>query len=55
MEVKIRGYAAVEMVNSQWRYGTGIHRTVFAEHFAKQVGRSGETFIWTESGWLQIV
>lgn len=54
-EIKIRGFAFEEMVNDQWQYGTGIHRTVFAEHFAKEVGQSGETFIWTESGWVQIV
>ncbi len=53
-EIKVRGYAVDEMVGSQWVYGTGVHRTVFTEEFAKECGQSGETFIWTESGWVLV-
>ena len=53
-ELKVRGYAVEEMVGSQWLYGTGAHRTVFAEEFAKECGQSGEAFIWTESGWVLV-
>lgn len=28
-EIKVRGYAVEKMVGSQWRYGTGIRKTVF--------------------------
>ena len=53
-EIKVRGYAVEEMVNSQWVYGTGVHTTKFTKEFAEEVGKPGETFIFTESGWIEV-
>jgi len=54
-EIKIRGYAIEEMVNSQWIYGTGVHTTLFTKEFAEETGKSGETFVFTESGgWIEV-
>lgn len=54
-EIKIRGYAVEEMVNSQWIYGTGVHTTEFTKEFAEEAGKSGETFVFTENGgWIEV-
>lgn len=54
-EIKVRGYAVEEMVNSQWVYGTGVHTTKFTKEFAEEAGKSGETFVFTESGgWIEV-
>lgn len=53
-EVKFRGYAVDEMVNSQWVFGTGIHKTVFTEEFAAETGVKEESFVFTESGWVHV-
>lgn len=53
-EIKLRGYAVEEMVGSQWIYGTGVHTTKFTKEYAEEVGKHGETFIFTESGWIEV-
>lgn len=53
-EIKIRGYAVDELVGSQWIYGTGVHTTKFTKEFSEEVGKVGETFIFTESGWIEV-
>lgn len=53
-EIKLRGYAIEELVGDQWVYGTGVHTTEFTKEFAEEVGKSGETFIFTESGWIEV-
>lgn len=49
-EIKFRGYAVEEMVNSQWIEGFGVSQLKFAEHYAKEVGRDSDWWIYTESG-----
>lgn len=49
-EIKFRGYATEEMVYSQWIHGFGISELKFAEHYAKEVGRSSDWWIYTEGG-----
>lgn len=54
-EIKIRGYAVEEMVNSQWISGTGVHTTKFTKEFSEEVGKTGETFVFCESGgWVEV-
>ncbi|MEK5331996.1 YopX family protein [Lysinibacillus sp. FSL W8-0992] len=53
-EIKLRGFAVEEMVGSQWIYGTGVHTTKFTKEYAEEVGKPGETFIFTESGWIEV-
>lgn len=53
-EIKFRGYAVEEMEDGQWQYGTGITHMEFAEDYAAEVGRKGNWFLWTESGWVQV-
>lgn len=53
-EIKVRGYAVEELVGDQWVYGTGFHTTEFTKEFAEEVGKPGETFIFTESGWIEV-
>ncbi|MFJ7736420.1 YopX family protein [Lysinibacillus sp. NPDC097287] len=53
-EIEIRGYAVEELVGDQWVYGTGVHTTKFTKEFAEEVGKPGETFIFTESGWIEV-
>lgn len=49
-EIKVRGYAVEEMVGSQWIHGFGVFEIKFAEHYSKEVGRSSDWCIYTESG-----
>lgn len=49
-EIKFRGYATEEMVYSQWIHGFGVSELKFAEHYAKEVGRSSDWWIYTEGG-----
>ncbi|MEK3975541.1 YopX family protein [Psychrobacillus sp. FSL K6-1267] len=54
-EIKIRGYSTEKLcTDSQWVEGTGVHTTIFTNEFAKEVGKAGETFIFTESGWFEV-
>lgn len=53
-EVKFRGYATEEMIDSQWVYGTGIHKTVFTDEYAERTGIKEEWFIFTDNGWIQV-
>ena len=53
-EIKFRGYAVEEMVDDQWQYGTGVTHMEFAEDYAAEVGRKGNWFLWTDSGWVQV-
>ncbi|MGM0973380.1 MAG: YopX family protein [Bacillota bacterium] len=49
-EIKFRGYALEKMVKSQWLEGFGISELQFAEHYAKEIGRSSDWWLYTESG-----
>ncbi|MES1047215.1 hypothetical protein FOA22_22435 [Heyndrickxia oleronia] len=49
-EIKFRGYAVEKMVNSQWLVGFGVSELKFAEHYAKEVGRDSDWWIYTYSG-----
>lgn len=49
-EIKFRGYAVEEMVYDQWMYGFGVCPLEFAEHYAKEIGRKRDWFLYTESG-----
>lgn len=53
-EIKVRGYAAEEMVNDQWLYGTGVYKIVFTDEYALKTGVKEEWFIFTEYGWVQV-
>lgn len=53
-EIKVRGYAVDEMVNSQWMFGTGIHKTVFTDEYAAKTGVKEEWFVFTNSGWVHV-
>lgn len=53
-DIKFRGYAAEEMVGSQWMHGTGIHVTEFTDEYAKETGKKEEHFVWTSSGWVEV-
>src|SRR5690625_4883995 len=53
-EIKVRGYAVEEMIESQWKYGTGIYKVEFADEYAKEIGKKYEFFIFTESGWVEV-
>lgn len=53
-EIKVRGYAVEEMIDSQWIYGTGVHKTTFTDEYAKETGKKYEYFIWTEMGWVEV-
>lgn len=52
---KVRGYAVEEYANGQWMYGTGIHVTDFTDEYAKETGKKEECFIFTESGWVEVI
>jgi uncharacterized phage protein (TIGR01671 family) len=54
-EIKVRGYAVEEMIDSQWIYGTGVHKTTFTDEYAKETGKKYEYFIWTETGWVEVL
>lgn len=49
-EIKFRGYAKQKMVNSQWLEGFGIYELEYAEHYAKEIGRSSDWYLFTEGG-----
>lgn len=53
-EIILRGYAVEELVGDQWVYGTGVHTSEYTKEFAEEVGKPGETFIFTESGWIEV-
>lgn len=53
-EIKVRGYAVEEMIESQWKYGTGIYKVEFTDEYAKEIGKKYEFFIFTESGWVEV-
>jgi len=53
-EIKVRGFAAEEMIVSQWMYGTGVHITTFTDEYAKETGVKEECFVWTDSGWVDV-
>ncbi|MDA5561975.1 YopX family protein [Exiguobacterium sp. MMG028] len=53
-EIKFRGYAVEEMVESQWLYGAGVTKLEFNEQYADEVGRKGDCFLFTDSGWVQV-
>ena len=54
-EIKLRGYAVEEMIDSQWIYGTGVHKTTFTDEYAKETGKKYEYLIWTEMGWVEVL
>ena len=54
-EIKFRGYAVEEMVNSQWIIGYGVSELKFAEHHAKAVGRDSDWWIYTEDGDCRVI
>ncbi|MBN6887756.1 polyribonucleotide nucleotidyltransferase [Cytobacillus horneckiae] len=47
-ERKIRGYAVEEMVGSQWVQGFGVYAVEYAEHYAKEIGRQRDWYLYTE-------
>lgn len=49
-EIKFRGYAVEEMVNSQWVEGFGVYEIKLAEHYVKEVGRDSDWVLYTYSG-----
>lgn len=54
-EIKVRGFAVEEMVNSQWIIGTGVHTTVFTDEYAAETGKKYEHFIFSEgAGWVEV-
>lgn len=53
-EIKVRGYAVDEMIEGQWIYGTGIHKTVFTDEYAAKTGVKEEWFVFTKYGWVQV-
>ncbi|MGG3798965.1 YopX family protein [Metabacillus fastidiosus] len=48
-EIKIRAYAVPEMVGSQWLYGFGVYAVEYAEHYAKEIGREQDWYLYTEA------
>lgn len=54
-EIKVRGYAVEEMIDSQWIYGTGVHKNTFTDEYAKETGKKYEYFIWTKTGWVEVL
>ena len=54
-EIKFRGYALEEMVNSQWIIGYGVSEIEFAEHYAKEVGRNSDWWLSTEGGYCRVI
>ena len=53
-EIKVRGYAVEKMVNDQWLYGTGVHKSVYTDEYAERTGVKEEWFIYTNSGWEMV-
>lgn len=53
-DVKFRGYAVDEMVENQWMFGTGLHKTVFTDEYAAETGVKEEWFVFTEYGWVHV-
>ena len=53
-EIKFRGYAVEKMVNDQWLYGTGVHKTVYTDEYAEQTGVKETWFIYTDAGWEMV-
>ncbi|MEK5108574.1 YopX family protein [Cytobacillus sp. FSL K6-0129] len=53
-EIKFRGYAVEEMVGSQWLYGFGVDAIEYAEHFAKQIGREKDWYLYTDNGAMHV-
>lgn len=54
-EIRFRGYAVEEMVNSQWLYGSGIHVVEFTDEYTKETGKKDEVFLFTDSSWVEVV
>lgn len=53
-EIKFRGFAVEKMVDTQWQYGSGVTYMEFTEDYAQEVGRTGDWYVWTESGWVRV-
>lgn len=53
-KIEFRGYAVEEMVGDQWLYGVGVTSFDFTEEYAKEVGRKGDCYLFTESGWVRV-
>lgn len=53
-EIKVRGYAVEEMVESQWTYGTGVHKTVFTDKYVAETGIKHKYYIYTDSGFVEV-
>ena len=53
-EIKFRGYAVEEMVNSQWLYGFGVDPIEYTEQYAKEIGRDSDWYLYTDSGPMHV-
>ncbi|MGN8233096.1 YopX family protein [Priestia flexa] len=53
-EIKFRGYAVPQMVNGQWLYGFGVSAIEYAEHYAKEIGREKDWYLYTDNGTIHV-
>lgn len=53
-EIKVRGYAVDEMIESQWIIGTGVHTIVFTDKYFEETGKKYEHFVFGEYGWVEV-
>lgn len=53
-EIKFRGFAVAEMVNSQWLTGFGVYPIEFSKEYAERTGRKKEMYLYTEDGTYQV-
>jgi len=52
--IKIRGYAMVEMVKSQWLIGYGLLPVIMSDKYAESTGVKEEFYLLTEAGNYQV-
>ena len=53
-EIKFRGYAVEEMVDSQWLYGCGVEEFDFAQKYVGQMGRKSDWCLHTDHGLIRV-
>lgn len=53
-EIKFRGYAVEEMVESQWIYGCGVEELDFSEKYVEKLGRKSDWYLHTDRGLIRV-